>query len=366
MDISLSPGRKKAPKIATKPRNGKKKAPNENDGQPSTNVSSPVRKKARRQVVRTHGSDESDGFESAHHTSNGYAIDDFVVDDEEEEEYDADDTGYHQTVSTSSRRRSRAGSAEVKKEASDPMEQLSPQRRDVVENIIAYSRRQCRNIMFSKSLRTQPFSNTVLRDMAILAPRTQQELLGVPGINQDMAKLYGKPFLDIIINSMEIYDVMKRANSPTFEANGSNDKQLGRASKTFKPFDPNHQEVITIDDDEDPPEAAGIPSEEEEDLGLEQSHYFSQKPSAEVAKYNSFFDQSQKRSCGNTTASSTTNQGSSSNSYRPTPATTKTKQPAKKIDFGKFAMSDGGQKRNSGGKKDGKGSGGGGIGMMPI
>jgi bloom syndrome protein len=289
------------------------------------------------------------------------------VDDEGEEEYDADDTGYNQTVSTLSRRKSRAGSAEVKREASDSMEQLSPQRRDVVENIIAYSRRQCRNIMFSKSLRTQPFSDTVLRDMAILAPRTQQELLAVPGINQEMARLYGKPFLDIIINSMEIYGVMKRANSPTFDATGSNGKELGRTSKTFKPFDPNHQEVITIDDDdEDSPAAAGAPSEEEEDLGLEQSHYFTQKPSAEVAKYNSFFDQSQKRSYGNTTASSTTNQGSSSSSYRPTPTTTKTKQPAKKIDFGKFAMSDDCQKRNSDGKKDGKGSGRGGIGMMPI
>jgi bloom syndrome protein len=368
MDISLSPGRKTAAKKPVKPKKCKKKASIENHVQLSTNVSSPVRKKARRQVVRTHDSDESDGFEFAHRTTNGYAIDDFVVEDEEEEEYDPDETGYNQVKSTPSRKQSRAGNVKIKRETSDPMNQLSPQRRDVVENIMEYSRRQCRNLMFSKSLRTQPFSDTVLRDMAIRAPKTQQELLTVPGINQEMAKLYGKPFIDIIINSMEIYHVMKRANSPTPDGARSINNELGRSSKGLKPFDPNHQEVITIDDDnEDLPEAAGGLSDTEDDLGLEQSRYFTQKPPAEVAKYNSFFDQSQSRSYGASTGSTTTNQASSSSSsYRTTPAGTKAKQPVKKVDLGKFAMNGSSVKGRQGANKDGKNPGRGGIGMMPI
>ena len=351
LDIRLSPAGKKSmkqpPRSKTQRKN--KKRDTEQDAQPSTNVSSPIRRKSRRQIVQHDDSDGSDAFEPAPDlTSNGYQLDDFVVDDSGDD-YKPEESRFGGSFepSTPSTRTSNTNSGSLS------LGSLSPDRRAAAEGIIAASQLQCRSIMMSKSLRSQPFSDTILQEFALRNTKTKNDMLTIPGINPDMVRLYGDIFLKIVSNSMKVYGQLKGIVelSPTGQRSESRSARA-RSSRmqSLKPYDPNHQEVITIDDDEpDPAENS------DQDNKLEQSRYFAQKPSADVAKYNAFWDQSQGYSASR-----------SSSSYRQAGnapgASTKGKSVSKKINFGDYAM----DKQKNSGRKEVKSSSRGGIGMMPI
>jgi bloom syndrome protein len=358
--VRLSPARKKTVGHLPKPkkqRKGKKKGEADHDAQPSTNVSSPIRRKPPRQVVQHNNSDGSDGFDPAPNlTTNAYQLDDFVVDDDDVD-YEPDQNMYEQSFepSTPSNRVSNANNG-----GGLSMGSLSPDRRAAAEGIIAASQLQCRSIMMSKSLRRQPFSDTILREIALRNPKTKNDMLTIPEINPDMVRLYGDIFLKIVSNSMKVYGQLKGfvELSPTGK---QSENQTARARtvrmQSFKPYDPNHQEVITIDDDEPEPG-----ENSDENNKLEQSHYFAQKPSAEVAKYNAFWDQSQGQSSKipRYSANRTSNSHRKGSNGQGSPS--KGKTVSKKRDFGNAAM----DKKKKSGKKEGKSSLSGGIGMMPT
>jgi bloom syndrome protein len=311
-------------------------------------VSSPIRRKPRRQVVRE-ASDESDQYEDVEDTSNGYALDEFVVNDEEPDYANsAIDNGPLTPVHRQPRSNGSGGVS---------LESLSPNLRAMVEGIISTSQLQCRNIMTSKSLRNQPFSDTVLQEIALRRPKNKDEMLAIPGINPIMVNLYGDVFLRIVSNSISLYSQIKGVVEPSFAKEGSQplrrDLRGGRL-QSLKPFDPNHQEIITIDDESEYSDG---------EASIEQSRYFSQQPSEDVAKYNSYFNQSQGRIA--TSSGFGGNRTSYQSSAKVAPKRT-TKEPAKKIDFSRFAAN---LEKQNPRKKDAKGSSSStkrGIGMMPI
>ena len=357
--MRLSPAGKKSIKQPPKPkkqRRGKQREA-EQDAQPSTNVSSPIRRKSRRQIVQHDDSDGSDAFESMPDlTANGYQLDDFVVDDSGDD-YKPEKSKFEERFepSTPSTRTFNTNSG-----GETSLGSLSPDLRAAAEGIIAASQLQCRSIMMSKSLRSQPFSDTILQEFALRNTKTKKDMLAIPGINPDMVRLYGDLFLKIVSNSMKVYGQLKGIVelSPTGQRS---EERSARARKSrmqsLKPYDPNHQEVITIDDDEaDPGENS------DQDNKLEQSRYFAQKPSADVAKYNAFWDQSQgnpSRSAGYSANRNSSSYGQGSNAPE---FSTKGKSVSKKIDFGDYAM----DKQKNVGRKEGKSSSRGGVGMMPI
>lgn len=221
-----------------------------------------------------------------------------------------------------------------------------------------------------RSLRAHPFTDTVLREMAISFPETQRELMDIPGVDEQMVTLYGDRFLKLIKRFKIDFEAMT----------GQQLQQPDRVK------DPNH-EIIEISDEEDEEDNGdydeGVDFEEEESSQEFRSSYF--QPPPEVEAFNERYDQAQ------TAASRATPGPAASRTTRPGPAIqryTSGNSGKKSYRKGSRRSSTGGnrggvtkktmsRKRDSGGgggtglskfskKGGGGGSGFGGIGMMPI
>lgn len=109
--------------------------------------------------------------------------------------------------------------------------------------------------MLKKDLRIQPFSDSMLRDMAISFPRSKfsvnisilptgtellllaiRELCRIPGIDRDKVDRYGPQFMKLIRDSKRRYDELK--------------EQQQDQSNGIVP-DPNHHNVVNLDDSSD-------------------------------------------------------------------------------------------------------------------
>ena len=134
--------------------------------------------------------------------------------------------------------------------------------------------------MIEKGLRAQPFTDTILREMAInfpqgksyfkaaLSPYQQppdaSELLEIPGIDPERVRLYGKPFLTLIRTSHNAYERMMQKEEDC-------------------PCDPNHQNVIDISSDEDYGDDADLDELGNDGSQEERSQYF---PGPDVEAFN--------------------------------------------------------------------------------
>jgi bloom syndrome protein len=125
-------------------------------------------------------------------------------------------------------------------------------------------------------LRTIPFSDTVLRQMAIRFTDTEEQMLRIPDANPEKVRLYGKHFTKLVRDCHRQYNEM---------SGGNDDPRV---------LDPNLQNVIDlVSDDEDEGDDYGPDfegSDMEEDEG-ESSGYF--QPDARVQAFNQKFADSQ-------------------------------------------------------------------------
>jgi bloom syndrome protein len=138
------------------------------------------------------------------------------------------------------------------------LERLNPTHRHIVEDFVDNAKKQCRNIMVQMSLKQQPFSDTVLREMAINFPQNNEELLSIEGVDPERVRLHGPRFLKLIQEANKNYEAMMRAQED-------------------RPVDPNHKNVVEISDDEDDEDANVQLSQEFSDLDFddtETSQYF--------------------------------------------------------------------------------------------
>jgi bloom syndrome protein len=128
------------------------------------------------------------------------------------------------------------------------LERLNPTHRHIVEDFVDNAKRQCRNIMMQMNLKQQPFSDTVLREMAISFPQNNEELLSIEGVDPERVRLHGPRFLKLIQEANKNYEAMMRAQED-------------------RPVDPNHKNVVEISDDED--------EDDQEDANVQLSQEFS-------------------------------------------------------------------------------------------
>jgi bloom syndrome protein len=152
------------------------------------------------------------------------------------------------------------------------LEQLNPTHRHIVEDFVDNAKKQCRNIMMQMSLKQQPFSDTVLREMAINFPQTNEELLAIEGVDPERVRLHGPRFLKLIQEANKNYEAMMRAQED-------------------RPVDPNHKNVVEISDDDEDEEDANVQlSQEFSDLDFddtETSQYFTaDRVDSEVENFN--------------------------------------------------------------------------------
>ncbi|KAF2482025.1 P-loop containing nucleoside triphosphate hydrolase protein, partial [Neohortaea acidophila] len=90
----------------------------------------------------------------------------------------------------------------------EKMANLNDMHRIVVDNFLVEARKIAKSIAIDKSLRTVPFTDTLLRIMAIDFTETEEDMLRIPGIDAERVKLYGKRFIPLIKKVHRTYNEM--------------------------------------------------------------------------------------------------------------------------------------------------------------
>ena len=238
----------------------------------STNVSSPVQAVSRRRAIKPPSkSPVHDSYEK------GYFHDDFVASDEDDVTYaTTDESEGFEPIR-------RAGVSRIPKirqlgppiTIDEKIERLNPIRQAVVEDFLHIAKRRSRDLLIEKGIKNHPFTDTILREMAIDFPENEVELLKIPGIDPDKVERYGKIFLRLIRDAQRSYEEMMQQQED-------------------RPQDPNHQNVMVIssDDEEDDGNAGELEDFDDENASSqERSAYFHQDPDVEA--FNARFTQTQ-------------------------------------------------------------------------
>ncbi|KXS97103.1 hypothetical protein AC579_1065 [Pseudocercospora musae] len=276
MQIRSSP---RAAKTVKKPT---KKKSDETTAKPlpmSTNVSSPVqavskRKKAAAQPTANH---------SRH--VNDYERDGFVVDDQSEDSFGEDaetDDDYYAPAPEPIGPQHRRGVPQPRGRAitiDDTMSNLSELHKDVVVQFEQEAEQKCKALM-SKNfhLKSQPFTNTILRQMAIHWTETPEQMLRIPNIDRERVDRWGKLFCKLVKKFHDHYREMMGPQAAP-DDDGDDDEQ---------PLDPNHQNVIDlVSEDEDEGGGGFEDFVDDEEEGVE-SQYFAgaQRKAPDVEDFN--------------------------------------------------------------------------------
>ena len=237
----------------------------------STNVSSPVQAASRRKATKTVQPSAVRELQSSKYVKDGFVLSD--DDDEYMDEADEDSEGFEPV------RRAGLPSAPKKRPLGPPittdekMASLNETHQDIVAGFVREAEDICDKIHLKKGLRDRPFTNTILREMAIEFPKNEEEMLKIPNIDPDKVRRYGNNFYSLIQETHSFYE-------------GSMQRHEDR------PQDPNHQNVVLISSDEDEGANAGeLEDSDDDDSPEERSTYF--EPESEVAAFNARFLQVQ-------------------------------------------------------------------------
>ena len=114
----------------------------------------------------------------------------------------------------------------------EKLDRLNATHRHIVDDFVDNAKKQSQRVMMKMGLKQQPFSDTVLREMAINFPQSIEELSSIEGIDPERVRVHGNRFLKLIYEANKNYEAMMRAQED-------------------RPADPNHKNVVEISDDED-------------------------------------------------------------------------------------------------------------------
>jgi bloom syndrome protein len=147
-------------------------------------------------------------------------------------------------------------------------------RRMVAEGLQEELSNFCReDIMLKNKLRQQPFSDTILRQIAIVLPTTTQEMMNIPNINIDMVSRYGDRLIRLIRNSKQTYKSMK--------------------DSTQRPHDPNHELIVDLTGDAEAGKSENEYEEYTDDEYADESSRHFQNDSGPVVRNTGSYDSPQ-------------------------------------------------------------------------
>lgn len=219
MDASEKP---KKSKDAVKPTNKSSKAA----FGPSTIVSSPAQGAAKRRAraVAPDDDDSDHDFEimgpHQHKRAKSYVQNDFIVPDDEMQ----DSVGFAPIREGASRKR-RAPAAKPISDpiTSDRLDSLEPSHRRTVLEFQVEAKAMCTKFVNKKGLKRPPFTETNLIDMAILFPKSKDDMLNfIADMDQNKVEAYGDDFLKLIKKYAKINDDRRRASlqdRPVYDKN---------------------------------------------------------------------------------------------------------------------------------------------------
>ena len=165
----------------------------------------------------------------------GYARDDFVVSDQlgDDDYEDNDDDGFEAV------RDPRRSEPRPRQKTNQPitiderMQGMSEIQRDAIDGFVQQAKQKCAEIMRKKNMSRTPFTDTMLWEMGQRLPVDMAGLSRVPGIDPLKVEAYGEQMLVLTREWKRNYDNMMH---------GGANPQV--------PYDPNHQIVDLVSDDE--------------------------------------------------------------------------------------------------------------------
>ena len=195
----------------------------------STNVSSPVAAASRRKPTKANKvcpvkptqsfSDEDDDFVPAD-------------DDNLADESDGESAGFQSARALKTARSPRRKRLGPPITMDEKLDRLNETHRDIVEEFVRSAGDILRNVVTQKSLRDSPFTDTMLREMAIEFTETEEDMLKIPGIDPEKVQRYGRS----LIGKVRYYHRFYEESVQEAEDH---------------PQDPNHRNVLVISSDDD-------------------------------------------------------------------------------------------------------------------
>ncbi|KAF2018402.1 hypothetical protein BU24DRAFT_491369 [Aaosphaeria arxii CBS 175.79] len=268
---------------------------------PSTNVSSPIRGPAKRNI-RQFAYDEADDDEDDEdfqdirqirgktHGVNKTKRSGFAVEDEDEDE----ELGNLRTIKKvikSTKEKKTAG-----RSLQDRIGELTDFQKTIFEDFVNSARSIAQKIRIEQKLTRQPFTEAALREMGLNLPKNLQELTMIPGVSTKAAQRYGQRFLPMIHNTRRVFGT-NLPNSRAHEVVELDDDE-------DEVLDPNHQNVVDLLTSESEGEQSPVDSDEE-DEPVEVSHHFVQAPlDPRVEEYNRHAPQPNRQNSASTSFSS--------------------------------------------------------------
>lgn len=238
----------------------------------STNVSSPIRAPKRRilQDYKYQAHEKSTRDNQRKSYTNDFGNDEEDGDWQEND----DDVGAFEPIRVGGRPRD-SSPAKVYSEPitiDERRAKLTDMHNDIINNFLLEARNLGKKLIIKLNLRTAPFSDTELTEMAINFTTSQQEMENIPGIDLEKVDLYAKNYIPLISSAQNLY-------------------QATIANQEQRVHDPNHQTVVDlVSDDEfggDDLDAADFEADfqstQEEQGGGEYSEFF-HGPSAKAGK----------------------------------------------------------------------------------
>ena len=213
----------------------------------STNVSSPAPQSRASTRPRSAGYDNDDDedddddagpiayLRQSRARGHGYARGDFVVSDQlgDDDYEDNDDDGF-EAVRDPGRSEPRTRQKINQPITMDErMQGMSEIQRDAIDGFVQEAKMKCAELMRKKNLRTTPFTDTMLFEMGQHLPLDMAGLRRVPGIDPLKVDAFGEQMLALTREWKVNYDNMMH---------GGANPQV--------PYDPNHQIVDLVSDDE--------------------------------------------------------------------------------------------------------------------
>ena len=253
MRVSSPRGKSKSTNLKATKSGGKARAI---DHPMSTNVSSPAQAMTKRKATRP---------ERARAAVDSYKDPRAIASDSEDGDY-AEDTdsndGFEPVRQGPVARINRVSRTGPPITTDEKMDRLDDVHRDVVEQFVQDGKQLGQKLLMKHSLREVPFSETILREMAISFPVTTLEIAKIPDIDPSKAHHYGPHYVPLIKKYKEAYKDMMR-DAPV--------------------ADPNHENVIDLVSDDE--EYGSVnDSDFEADEPDQRSAYFSRE--TQVADFN--------------------------------------------------------------------------------
>lgn len=296
-----------APKEVVVRKEPKKKASKNRPEYPSTNVSSPARPLAKKNLKQYtyEKQDKENQYDTAPHPSRGqsrvrYGTNTVLPDDNDDSE-DGEFEDVREAKPHPRHKIQKPRSAPIT--VDERLASLNEIQQDILGHFMKDAKSLIQKIKLDKGLKFAPFSDTILREMCLDLPRNNQEMLAIPGVNPEMARLYGKKFLNLINNSRSFFAAAGCLPVPRHLArrapfgDDDEDDDDDDDEEEERPADPNHRIIDLCGDSDDEQHQVQVENEsvisidgyedDDDDDGMVcTSHHFNQPVNPAVEAFN--------------------------------------------------------------------------------